>query len=120
MVYSNTHNIMNKIAKPTSSINLNPLMSHLSNNVQNDKYVYTDMTNIRDTKHDEHELSMWEFMRLYRIGNISVIDFVIVYIILYVFNHYYLHYDFKIILIATIPITILFYYLISINNKPIK
>lgn len=56
----------------------------------------------------EKEISLLDFSRLYKIGKIPVIDFIIIYILLYSINSIYFKYDYKIILIVTIPITIIF------------
>jgi len=56
----------------------------------------------------EKEISLLDFSRLYKIGKIPVIDFIIVYILLYSINSIYFRYDYKIVLIITIPITIIF------------
>lgn len=94
---SNILNIVNKITKPTSRINLSSLIDESSN-----QYL---QENIHE---QEKQLSLWQFIRLYTIGKIPVIDFIITYIILHLFNLYYLHFDYKFILIMTILIVILF------------
>lgn len=53
------------------------------------------------------EINLFDFSRLYTIGHIPVIDFVIVYIILYCLNCLCLDFDFKVVLIGAIPLTIL-------------
>lgn len=61
--------------------------------------------------------SLLDFIRLYKIGGIPIIDFFIVYIILYMINKIHFNYDFKLVLVATIPVTIVFNLVI---NKKIK
>lgn len=60
-------------------------------------------------------INLWQFIRMYTISNIPLIDFIVVYVIIYIVNLLYLHYDKKFVLILTFPITIL--YNILSNNK---
>lgn len=59
---------------------------------------------LSDTK---NELNLLNFSRLYKIGQIPIMDFIIMYIILCIFNAICFNYDYKIMLVATIPLTIL-------------
>ena len=63
------------------------------------------------------EISLWEFSRLYKIGQIPILDIILIYIILYLFNSLFLNYNFKFVLILVIPVTILFNVL---TNKEFK
>jgi hypothetical protein len=67
-----------------------------------------------DKKPKKDKINLLEFSRMYEIYNIPFINFFIVYAILYGFNCLYFEYDFKLVLFATIPITIL----ISMISNP--
>ena len=54
------------------------------------------------------EINLWEFSRLYKIGQVPILDIILIYIILYLFNSLFLDYNFKFVLILVIPVTILF------------
>ena len=64
-----------------------------------------------------NQINLVEFTRLYKIGPIPVIDFIIIYICFYLLNSIYFDLDYKIILIATIPLTILFNLITNANCK---
>lgn len=61
----------------------------------------------------QSEMNLLDFSRLYKIGGIPVIDFILVYVLLFIANKLYLDFNYKIILVATIPITIIFELIIS-------
>ncbi|CAH6420468.1 Hypothetical protein MVR_LOCUS138 [uncultured virus] len=56
----------------------------------------------------QQTISLWDFLHLYTIGGMPIVDFLIVYVVLYVGNRFVLHYNQKIIIIATIALVILF------------
>ena len=56
-------------------------------------------------------------VRLQRIGAVSLIDFVLIYILLYIVNAWYLQYDYKIIFVLAITLTI---FINAIFNKQFK
>lgn len=56
----------------------------------------------------QQTMNIINFSRLYKIGQIPVFDFIIIYVLLYIINRVYFHWDCKIILVVTIPITIVF------------
>lgn len=132
MVNSNTSDTIAKINKPVSNINLEyltNLMSGDENNENNDnnnnnkkdisnkhkKKEISDST--KEISESDKEISLLEFSRLYKIGQIPIMDFIAIYIILYLFNSICLHYNYKLILVSTIPITILFDILTNNNLK---
>lgn len=57
---------------------------------------------------NQQVISLWDFLHLYTVGGMPIVDFLIVYVILYVGNRFVLHYNQKIIIIATIALVILF------------
>ena len=131
MVYTNTNSIVNKIAKPTG-IKMTPITSAIlagagasvildkvnNDNKIADNAVITRSSSAPTTASTGQEvINLWQFIRLYTIAGIPIIDFFITYILIYVFNSYYLHYDEKIILISTIPITIIYNLLTNKNVK---
>jgi hypothetical protein len=54
-----------------------------------------------------HKMTLAEFIKLFRIGDIPVIYFIIIYIVLYILNGIFCTFDYKMILVATIPVTII-------------
>jgi hypothetical protein len=123
MVYTNTGMIVNKISKPISNTNLTPVTSAIlagaGANVilENEKYRTHHPHNIIMITENQKTINLWEFIRLYTIGNIPIIDFLIIYIAIYLINSLYLNYDKKIVLISTIPITILYNIITNKNMK---
>lgn len=102
---SNILNIVNKITKPTSCIDLKSLIDESScvrTDSALDEYLQENISE------NEKQLNLWQFIRLYKIGQIPIIDFVVTYIVLYLFNLYYFHFDYKFILMMTILVVILF------------
>ncbi len=121
MVYSPNHSIINKITKPTSNVSLLPLTSIALASAGAEVITEDDNNQINNPKviipQNQEIISLWQFLKLYTIGDIPIIDFCIVYVILYVINSLYLHYDYKIILVLTVPITIIYNIL---TNKRLK
>ncbi len=61
-----------------------------------------------NTKTVEKEMSLWDYCKSYQIKNIPIIDFLIAYIFLYLLSKTWLHYDFKCVLVATLPLVLIF------------
>ena len=131
MISNTTTNLSSKIVKPTSTISnstANLLLASAGTGIiimdsENPESNYNN--NLLVTKEktgnliidEKKEMSLLEFSRLYKIGQIPIMDFVMIYILLYVLNSICLKYDYKYILIATIPLVIL---LNLITNKSLK
>jgi len=84
-----------------STLGMSPLMSRDPNillNVESPNYKIKS----------ENEINLVEFTKLYKVGQIPIIDFFMIYIIFYLINSLYLNLDYKIVLVATIPLTIVF------------
>ena len=62
-----------------------------------------------------HVISLWQFSKMYTIMKIPIIDFLLTYLFIYVINALYFKYDYKVILIVTIPITIILNILLNKN-----
>lgn len=122
---SNIIDKLNTIVKPVSTINFNALNHLAVANMglgtaitsYNPNYITQIINNNKINNNNYNELNLLDFARLYKIGQIPIIDFVIVYIILYVFNKLYSCFDYKFIFVATIPITVIFNLIV---NKRIK
>lgn len=89
----------NKLIKPLSPIDFTEVMSEI------------DSIPAKQNGSNDHpakkEINLIELARLYRLVNVPVVDFIMVYIVIYTFNEVYFNFDYKTILIATIPITII-------------
>jgi hypothetical protein len=109
MEYSIIPSASQRVIKSTSQADLNSLtkISQIKNNHDG-----------RKINEGKSNLNFWQVARLYTIGRIPIIDFIIVYIILYIINSIKLHYNYKFILIAVIPIVILINIFINKNLKP--
>lgn len=99
---------INTMTKPSSKlkfINIAPIISSgLSEATETRKsFIRNNSDNIKRKK----DMSMIEFIRLYKIGNVPIMDFFFTYIILYVANKLYTNIDNKYIIIGTVPITLL-------------
>lgn len=97
--------IIDKLTKPTSNINISLLTEFIDNTDTNIKSQNKNVTNL------------WQFSKIYTVGNIPIIDFLIVYIFLYLINSIYQKYNYKLVLIATIPFTIILNIFINKNIK---
>lgn len=119
--------LVNNIIKPVSTAKLGDLttmaaatgafVATVNNNDDNNNYIRRSNSNPSSIPANEKKINLVEFSRLYRIGQIPIIDFIVVYIILYIVNALCWNFDFKFILVATIPITILFN---IFSNKQLK
>jgi len=120
MVYSDNP-IISRITKPTSNVNLIPLTSIALAGAGAEVIMNDDNNAHKNTKvifnQGQETISLWQFIRMYTIAGIPIIDFIIFYVIIYIINAIYLHYDYKLVLIITVPITILFNIL---TNKKLK
>jgi hypothetical protein len=87
-----------------STIGLSSIITAQDIYPQQSKYEHDIDTN----KSSRKEITLLHFMRLYKLGDIPVMDFIMIYIIFFVFNNLYFNIDYKIILIGSIPFTILF------------
>ena len=94
----NLSNLLNSAA--ISTISLGTLMSNTNDYV-------TEISN-KPLYVPQKEITLLQFMRLYKVGNIPVIDFLVVYVMLCVLNNLYFNLDYKSILIGTVPFTIVF------------
>ncbi len=100
-------NIMSRVDMPTSNIHLyNMTNSNMDKN--HDSNTDSDAKPI---------LNLWQFCQLYKIGGIPVIQFIVLYFLLYIFNAIYGHYNYKLILIITVPIVIIFNLITNPNVK---
>lgn len=127
MVYTNTNQLV-KNATKTTGLGLGAVTSAVITStgaqvaMENDNYGNYYDHDVYRTQASEPQCSenadanigqdcttnLWEFMHLYKIGGISVVDFFVIYVLLYVYNSLYLHADKKIILVSAIPITIIY------------
>lgn len=112
----NTKLIVNKLTKPTSNLNFDQINSHIKNNLVSDLENHSESIEPTEMETTEN-ISLVDFSRMYKIGGIPIIDFVVVYIFLYVLNHFYFKFDFKTVLVGTIPITIILEF---ISNPKVK
>lgn len=123
---STTDKILSKIS-PASNINMNQLSQivfpaigaslimdnhSMNNEITNDKII--NEKNINNTE-QEKSLNLWQFLHLYTIGGIPIVDYILVYLALYFINKLFLKCYSKLILIGTIPLVILIHILINKN-----
>ena len=114
-----TASILNKITNPTSTLKTNniakmagifsiPAIASASvDDIDNDNSLdYKE--NIDDVPESNGEINLWQFLRMYRIAEIPIMDWFIIYIFIFCLNSLYLHYDYKWVLLISIPMTILF------------
>ena len=103
----NLNNLLSSAA--VSTLSLGSLMTH-SNNYTRSNVNARDVSTVPSRSHSApaKEITLMHFMRLYKIGNIPVIDFIAVYIMLCILNNLYFHTDYKNVLISAIPFTIIF------------
>lgn len=55
---------------------------------------------------EPNKMSLFEFSHKYRFHDIPVIDFIAIYIIVYYVSHLTNHYDFKIVLLSSVLLTL--------------
>lgn len=58
-------------------------------------------------------MCLWDYLRMYKILGIPIIDLVLVYLLLYVINHYWLHYEYKSIIVLSLALVILVEYILG-------
>mgnify|MGYP001266214016 CR=1 FL=1 len=135
MVYNNTGNIINNINRSTATaatlataaIGASVILQEENNSGKSYVEFASNASNVsnstqespasKTSNEDEPELTLWQFCRLYRIGKIPIMDFIVVYIILYALNCIFFHFDYKLILISTVPITLI---LEILTNQQLK
>lgn len=66
---------------------------------------------------EESEINLLQLSRLYTIGQIPIMDFIVLYLILYVLNFLCFQCNYKLILVSTIPLVIIFNLLINKDMK---
>lgn len=114
--------IANKLTKPVSDFNVTTLKNTAIKMFCDHSKNFAETENQSTNQIDQsitlnHEMSLFDFSRLYKIGGVPIMDFVFVYILLYAINSLYLNLNFKIVLIATIPITILLDFVLNSKLK---
>ena len=103
-----------QIIKPTTTGNFNNLLKSAAistislGTLMDRSNDYVTEISPKSSKTPKKEISLLQFMRLYNVGNIPVIDFIVEYVMLCVLNNLYFKLDYKSILIGTIPFTIIF------------
>ena len=75
---------------------------------ENNAVQYNGDNNNTKYSNQKKEINLWEFSRLYKIGQIPILDIIIVYVIIYLFNSLFLNYNYKFVLLMIIPVTIFF------------
>jgi hypothetical protein len=92
---------INRLFTPTNKINHDMIYDYLTadNNIEKKKDPHNILKN-------QSNMNLLEFSRLYKINKIPFMDFIIVYLFLYSINCICLGYDFEIILLVTLPITL--------------
>lgn len=114
------HSIANKIHKPVNNINKTALTGALltlgAETVINDDSSNGEIS--RDSFLRPDTMNLLEFSRMYKLGQIPIIDFIIGYIFLYIINSICGKYDYKLILIITVPLVIIFNLFLNPNVKP--
>lgn len=96
---------VNNMTKPMSKlrfVNIAPIIANGLSTATNKSrsFISDDQNKVPEKK------SFMDFVRMYKIGNIPIMDFIITYILLYIINKLYIDIDNKYIIIGTIPITL--------------
>ena len=123
-----TASIISKITTPTNPPKLNnipkiaslfsaPILASAAVNTMSDNNDLYFETNENIVVESDKELNFWQFLRLYKIAQIPIMDLIIIYVLIYCVNSIYLNYNYKWVLLMTIPITVLFNIL---TNKEFK
>jgi hypothetical protein len=129
MPHSTTNNVVSKITKPTA-ISLAALTALVATETGAGVVTFDNKTDINQNNKPYHYISqetqnvpdkatmnLFQFSRLYTIGKIPIIDFIIIYIFMYLLNSICGMYNYKLILVAAVPITII---INIITNKNVK
>ena len=101
------HTYLNLLSRSNKKNQLNFLIDYIDE-TGDKKYLNTNCPST---------INLWQYLHMIRIGQIPIIDLILVYIFLYFINRLYLHYDYKYVLVATIPVTIFFCFLTIKNMK---
>lgn len=105
---SSLNNLLNAVSVQTNHLTQNsPTYSVIKSTIDPNEIIqsnYVESTQFEKSR--DKEINLIEFTRLYKFGQIPIIDFIFVYIIIYLVNSIYLDLDYKIILVGAIPITI--------------
>lgn len=100
-------NLSKQMSTLMSAAGSNIAIDEKKNKKNKNKYAYNLNGKDYYVPNIENRLSLLNFSRLYKIGQIPIMDFIIIYIILCILNAIYFNYDYKFMLILTIPLTIL-------------
>lgn len=76
-----------------------------------------DAGDTKPTDEQPDEMSLLEFIKMYKVGEIPIFHFIIFYILFYIINCIFLNYDFKIVLISAIPATLLYELAVNPQRK---
>jgi len=118
-----SHRVIDKISKPIlklesfGKIAFPAIAAGSFVSVDDDNTVHYMKENSSIASNSGKKISLWEFSRLYKIGQVPILDIILIYIIIYLFNSLFLHYNYKFVLLMIIPTTIIFE---IITNKEFK
>lgn len=87
------------------------------NTIHDDSNRHITHVNANENESGEREINLIDFSRLYKVGQIPIVDFFIVYIFLHFVNLVYFKYDYSAAFIATIPTTVIIYLLTNRKYK---
>lgn len=93
------------LSKPTSKLSFSSI----------EKKIHVETFDNEETDVPKKKVTLLEFIRMYTISKIPIMDFIIIYIILYSLNCIYVDCDFKIVSVGTVPLTILLNMLFNDN-----
>jgi hypothetical protein len=100
------NHLVNKITKPVSDINFNKVHQYLEKTFS-EHPPYRPYGDSYNTPYNApHKINLFQFLRMYKIGGIPIIDFVSIYVLLYIINKVYINANYKIVFLASIAITI--------------
>lgn len=86
----------------------NRVMNFVAANIDSSDNQSNTMLYKPDVPKKRREMNVYHFCRLFTIGEIPIIDFIIIYLLLYFLNKIYFQCCYKLVLIAAIFTTILF------------
>jgi Ca2+/Na+ antiporter len=58
-------------------------------------------------------MCLWDYLRMYKILGIPIIDLLLIYLLLYTINHYWWHYEYKSIIVLSLALTIFVEYVLE-------
>ena len=97
IIMSFDHHAINDMLKPTSKLDFTAINKEIKfDNIVSDT-----------TADTPKQMNLLDFSRMYKIYEIPIMDFVIIYIILYCLNCIFFECDFKIIFVATLMMTLI-------------